>query len=447
MKRKIGIQLKRISRPLALLISIIFLFGGVFLINKVQKLLSQASLENAPHKIKIANITDSSFIVSWITETGTVGQVSWGENANSLENTQNDLRDTNKAKAGKYLNHFVLVGGLLSQTKYYFKIIADGKSYANQNKPFEVTSALRLPPLENDLAQGKILTSDNQPAVGAIVYLSLPNTNLQSALTDSGGHWVIPLSTARTTDLKNFSNYDRSAQVEEIFVQGEKETASATLTTSNDNPVPDMKLGQIYNFQEELVLPSSQSPAVVSSGFEQNFAISSPEENEKINTQTPEFFGVGPKGQKLEIIVESEQEISGKTDVNNQGEWRWTPPETLTPGEHKITVSFVDSNGFIKKVSRSFTVLAVGESNLPSFTATPSGEIITPTPTVTPSIAVKITPTVNPTQTPIPPTPTTSGRATVPSGNPPSSGTGLPTWLFLAGGVIATILGLSFLLL
>ncbi|MGB9637620.1 MAG: Ig-like domain-containing protein, partial [Microgenomates group bacterium] len=293
-------------------------------------------------------------------------------------------------------------------------------------------------------------------ANGAIVYLSIANAITQSALTDNDGNWMIPLATARTTDLKDFVNYDRNAQVEEIFVQGDLQTATATLTTNNDNPTPDITLGQTYNFLGQMpqttptLAPNKQTfeeslPQISSSsGFSeinnQDLTIIFPADKEQVNNPLPEFLGTGPKGQKLEIKIESAQVISSQVIPDSQGQWRYSPTIALAPGEHTITVSYTDSHGFLKKVSRSFVVLAAGSSQLPSFTATPSGQTTTPTqtPTLTPTLLPSITPSLIPTATP-----TLPYRTSLPSteSGTPTPGTILPTKLLFSAGFATLLFG------
>jgi len=408
-------------------------------------------LDTSPKQIRITNIGSSSFVVSWITEEKTTGTVLVGETKEPDE-IRRDVRDKEKGSDQIYINHYVLVDNLKPQTKYFFKIISNGKSYDNFGKLFEVTTPSLKVPKDNDIAQGKILTPSQSPASGAIVYLSLANTIVQSAITDEGGHWMIPLSTARTVDLSDFSNYDRSAQVEEIFVVGEKETASATLSTNMDNPTPDIILGQNFNFLNQLSL-ASPTPTFIQnstskfetsgsqiSGDSPELKIIFPSENEKVNSSLPEFLGTAPKNQKIEIIVESNEKIKDQAIADSDGNWQWTTKIPLSPGEHQITVSYADKDGFIKKTTRKFIVLAAGESDLPSFTATPSGKKATSTPTLIPTATptristptIKITPTEKPSEV----TPT-------PEKETPATGNLLPIKAFFAAGIITIFIGIA----
>jgi len=442
--KKETIKIKKIPVFAAIFLIITGLAGGVILIDKGQGYFLKASSESFPQQVKITNIDSSSFVVSWITDSQASGAILYGESS-SVDKTQKDIRDEEKEVLGNYKIHYVLLDNLKAGTKYFFKISSANKSYTQAGKPYEVTTAPEKALPASDIAQGKILTSQGTPGVGAIVYLSLSGAVTQAGLVEENGYWMILLSKTRTDDLQNYLNYDQSAQIEEIFVQAGGQTASAILAAGSDNPAPDIVLGQSYDFIKN---PNIPTPTVAIgsnvfptgtlnfAGFEsvgqnEEVIIVYPSEEENINNPIPEFFGTGPKEKLLNIVVESEEKILDETNVDKQGQWKWSPAKPLTPGNHQIKVSYVDKDGFIKTVSRGFIVLAAGTSDLPTYTATPSGEIISPSPT----------PTLSPTPTEKP------SRTTVPSGQVLKSGTDLPTWIFLGGGVMFVAIGLAFLLL
>lgn len=427
---------------IGLFILVLGIGTGVFLIGQVRQLQTKAAADTLPEQVTISNIADSSFVVSWITSQATNGTVTLGTDS-TLDEIKNDVRD--KSSLGqKFLTHYVFIENLSPETKYYFKIISGGKTYDNSGKIYSVVTAPTGTPLDNDIAQGKILSTNGKPSTGAIVLLSLANGITQSALTDKNGVWLIVLSKTRTTDLKKFLPYDRSVQIEEIMVRGENLTAAATLNTANDNPAPDITLGQNKNFLTEEPAPTAKPGAIKEVGgfnfespspaIDKSLTITSPTENEQINSLQPEFFGSGPKEQVLDIIIESSAKIEDQIAVDKNGGWVWSPSTPLTVGKHKITLSYSDENGLPKKITRNFVVLAA-DNDLPSFTATPSGE--------------KISPTANPTKT-LSPTPT---KKTQPSPTPlierevPVSGVALPTYVVLGAGVASFLIGLALIIL
>lgn len=458
--KKFSLRPKKIPTLLGVFIVFVSVLTGLFFINKARKLNSLASSETSPRLVKITNIDSASFVISWITDTQTTGSISYGE-SQSLGMTKNDIRNEGKAVSLNYKTHFVSVDDLKPSTRYLFKIISSGKAYGSAGNLFEVTTGPQKLTTDNDIAQGTIYKGNGGPAAGAIVYLSLANTLTQAAITDSSGRWVIPLSTARTLDRQNYANYDREAQIEEIFVQGENQTASATLSTGNDNPVPDIILGQNYDFLAQLPERPTATPTQtrvndnfnLSTGFSDinegaELTILFPTENENIHSQIPEFLGTGPKNKKIEILVESNEEMTGKAVIGTDGKWNWATITPLSPGEHQITVSYTDEKGFINKVVRKFTVLAADQSGLPSFTATGSGQTATATPKPSPTPTVKaVSPTMTPTPAPLSPTPTGVNLLPEPTTSPPASGTTLPTKIFIGVGGAAIIIGIILTLL
>lgn len=426
---------KTIPTYLGLLILIIGVFVGIFLIKNTQGFSLKATANTNPSQVKITNISDTSFTVSWITQGATTGFISFGETT-KLDQMAYDDRETSPNAKGSFFTHYVTLKNLKPATRYFFKIISGGKTFDNNGKPYEVTTGptINLPLPAADTAYGIILESNGNPANGVIVYLSLANTTPLSSLTKEDGTWMVPLSMARNLSLTSYASYDRELQVEEVFVQGGNlGTATAITTTKNDNPVPPLTLGQTYDFRQPLPETSlsdqktnfQQQPTPTSiissqrssfslepletptpSSSEQKFDILNPTEGEKISTQKPEFMGIAPPGEILEIKVESEV-VSGQTLVNQNGSWSWTPPVNLSPGEHKVTVTLKDESGVTQKVVRTFTVLAAGESQLPSFVSTPSATLTSSpvsSPTAEPTRIIG-----TPTPTPLPPS---SGRLT-----------------------------------
>lgn len=458
MKRK---PPKTIPTLLALILLAVTVFLGVFLIKRSQTFSLKANPQNTPREVKITNVSDTSFTVSWTTAASISGFLGFGE-TNQLGQSAEDDRDKGTGTKETYFSHYVTVQNLKASTKYYFKIYAGSLAFDNNGKPYEITTGptINLPLPAADTAFGVILEAGGNPAKGAIVYLGLANTTPLSSLVKNDGSWVIPLSMARNLSLTNYSSYDKEIQVEEIFVQGANlGTATAICTTKNDNPVPSLTLGQTYDFRQPTptgqafsggmgfqetdltlspaptagltktpsVQPTSKpgfnlepSASLPAEGSRLN--ILNPQEGETINTQRPEIIGTAPSEKILEISIESDLPLSGQILTDQTGDWKWNPPADLPAGEHTITVSFKDDNGLIQKVTRKFTVLAVGEDELPSFTATPSGEI-------SPTVSVEPTRTVG--------TPT-------PTPGQPSSGSLTATAFFLIMGIALIIIGYNY---
>ena len=427
---------KRIPTIIALLILILGIMSGVFLIKNTPKLFAGAKPEIVPREVKITNVTEDGFTISWITDSQTTGFIQYGTNNKDFPFTAEDDRDQLSGNQGSFFTHHVTVKGLTPSTNYFFRISSGGKLFDNNGQLYQVSTGptIQGSSRESDVAYGTIFKQDGSPAEGVIVYLTLANASPLSTITRSSGNWVIPLNLARSTDLSSWVIYDKEDSVEEIFVQGGPAgTATAISVAKNDSPLPPITLGGNFDFLQVLPSPTpTLSPTSSISGFSLGkFAtptpvlkIINPSQREEVNTFTPEIFGTGPGGERLTIVVESPQKIQGEVVVSPDGSWRWTPPKSLSPGEHTVTVSL--PNG--QRVSHSFVVLAAGEETTPSFTSSPSATLA-PTPTIT------ATPTL---------TPTPAMRSSLPSteGGVPRSGNLTPTFLFFTMGLGLIFLGI-----
>lgn len=442
-------KIRRIPTILGLLLILVGTSMGVIAIRQGSSWFLRAQPETIPKQVKITNITDTSFAVSWVTDGQATGFVKYGSD-NDLSFTASDDRDQTSGTTGKYFTHHITVKNLKPITSYSLKLGSGGKLFDNNGQPYRLTtaSAIQAPPPPSDVAYGTVIKADGSPASGAIIYLSLANTTPQSTLAKASGSWVIPLNIARSADLTNYTSYDKDASVEEIFVQaGTEGTATAVATTRYDSPLPSITLGQSYDFRKpaaevasEEATPSSKftiEELATPSATVEELTITNPTEKEAVNTTKPAILGTAPAGETLTITIESPTPQSGTVVVDTSGDWEWNPPQDLEPGEHTITVSYTDEEGIIRSISRIFTVLAAGTEGLPAFEATPSATA-TPTPSPSPS------PTPSPTATPITtPTATPTATPSVPSTEAavPEPGYLTPTFLLLIMGIGLILLG------
>ena len=134
----------------------------------------------------------------------------------------------------------------------------------------------------------------------------------------------------------------------------------------------------------------------------------------------PLIRGTALPNQKVKIKIESEV-IIDEVIADSNGLWSYRPPNSIPPGQHKITIETIDSFGVSKILTQNFTVFASGsqvaEAATPSATptstpipTTPPKTTIIPTSTPTPTVILSITipPTQIPIVTPAPPGNTSS---------------------------------------
>ncbi len=389
---------------LGLLILLVAIGVGIYWVKNKTGAPADSGQAFAPKQVRLTNVVDTGFTVSWTTDQAATGKVKLGEEINNLKDQVLDDRDQLSGETGSFEVHHVTGKNLKANTKYYFKIESGGKSFDNQGKPFEITTGPTLgSPPPADPVYGTVLTASKTPAEGVIVYVNLANAAPLSALVKSGGNWALSLSTARTTDLKSYLTYDAQATIVNLLVQGGKQgTAPAITTTANDNPVPDITLGQSHDFRA-LAQPSpspglsaggtaTSSGQTASSGFSLEPLIAQTEtatpsgevtlENpsvngEVINATQPAFIGSGPPGTVLAIEIHSTDTYTGTATVSESGEWEYIPPQGLSAGSHSITIAYLDSEGVEQTLTRNFVIAAAGETEVPAIIATPSGSTAT----------------------------------------------------------------------
>ena len=393
-----NILAKRIPSILGLAVLVAGLAGGAVLVQQRQQAPPRAAAGGEPIDLAIANISDQSFSVSWTTAEKVTGRVLLGTR------WINDVRDS-QAEMSESTTHFVTVDGLAAANGYEFRVESGGRQYDSQGKQFSVTTAASLVGSlpAADVAQGIVkagggtgAAAPSDGAAGAIVYAQLPGGQLLSALSAESGNWVIPLSTSRIADLSSWLSYDRTATVYTIRADGAAAgKATATVITGIDQPVPPIVLGQNYDFrqtaQEQQATSNKQQATSQPSRMPElnlrslfNFEDLGPvtpmdsgvtllnpgEDGEKISTTRPELFGEGPKNLEVNITVESPETVKGNAMVDSDGRWKFAMPTDLAFGSHTVTLQWIDAEGVIQILKRSFVVQAA--SGEPAFTASPS---------------------------------------------------------------------------
>lgn len=392
----------RIPTILGLLLLVTGVAVGVILVQQQQIFRLGASPEITPKNVRVTNITEGGFTVSWVTEAATVGFVLFGERG-ELSQTAQDDQDVEKQPIPRVTHHFTL-SGLAPTTSYSFKIGSGKQTFDSSGKPWEQTTGSRLPPRVADIISGTVATPTGTPVGGAIVYVTFATAQPLSVVTNQEGRWSLTISNARTSKLSSYAIYDKGT-VLSLFVQGGAgQVSSAQVTVANARPTPPMMLGQTHDFRKTApqqdttsprstiqLPPSSPSPIPTGgTGFSlepiespqatpsAKLSVTNPKEGEGVATTLPEFGGTGPAGVTLTITLESPT-ISAKVKVASDGTWKWSPAKPLSLGSHKLTVASGNQT-----LTRNFTVLAAG-SSLPALTATPSGKIATASPTPKPS--------------------------------------------------------------
>lgn len=411
-------MIKKFKLPtlLGIIILLAGTFAGVFFLNMTQVFRIGASPENSPKDVRISNLSDSSATISWITDSETEAFINYGTNENSLGTVEAE-----DSSGLKYKTHQITLSGLSANTQYFFKINSNGSDYDNNSLPWKFTTGPELGFEEFSIPiSGTVITATGNPVKRGMVYLNLQGY-LISTLSSDSGSYVLQLGDIRTQNLKAFQFIDEETVLKdpllEISVQtGDGNFGSAQINLLSAESIPPIVTGKSQDFRNSQVNSATDPGAVLnlpntsgndSSKFNvqvvgtqapsSTVILESLKDGEVISTEKPQFFGKGPSGQSIKISIHSDQELTGNINIPKNGSWSWSPPQNLAPGSHKITISWIDTSGITRSLTRNFIVQA---SEVPSFSASGSGEIATPKPTNAPTL--KPTATVTPEQTTTP---------------------------------------------
>lgn len=377
-----------------------------------------------PTKIKITNRSHDRFTISWITEVPTIGSIIYGKNT-KLDQLQIDDVDQLSGQQIARSVHHVTLANLDPETNYQFKIRSGEKNtiFDDSGKAFNASTGpvLSAQPAA-DLINGSVLLSDNKPAIDAIVYINLPGAIALSTQVKRDGTWLLNLAMARESSLTEYANYDPQIANYDIFVQGETKTSKILLTTANDSPVPNVVLGETYDFTQELAqatpmpsaTPESTNSAKLASQFpletekestdsaetpeinivDEGVNILSPlEQYEEMESNRPQFSGTGPAGTVLTISITGQENLSTSTTVNTLGAWTYTPPRVLSEGSYSLEINYVDDNDENQSIERNFIIGAASGTGgtTEADEASVSARIATPRPTIAPRRAMPST--------------------------------------------------------
>jgi hypothetical protein len=218
-------------------------------------------------QVRITNVNDTAFTVSWITDGDTTGYVGYGSTPSDLSQTAHDDRGASTTDD----THYVTIQSLGPATTYHFEVIsgeATGDGYT-------VTTGSTLGVSSPDTIFGQVFKADGlTPAAGTIVYLTISDGNgsgssgsaaPMAALVEGNGWWSANLGNVRLADLSGSFDYSASGDQLEVFAQGADDgTARQTVDTGDDTPALPMVLsGPASDATPRVFLPillSQQNP-------------------------------------------------------------------------------------------------------------------------------------------------------------------------------------------
>lgn len=236
-----------IKNNLPTILGILFLLAavaaGTLLVQYNQEYRTKASGDTSPKNVRISNITDSSFSVSWTTDKKTAGFIKYAEKNAIKKVKEDEIKEDSET-------HFVKIDQLKQETTYQFSIVSDSTEYDNGGGQWQTATALTTTkPPEPNIVSGVVKNEIGLPVENALVYVVFGNSTMLSTYTSGAGSWIINLSLLRDSNLLNLPNLT-GASVIEISVQaGSAGVATAQVPVNLAKPTPDITLGQFHDFK------------------------------------------------------------------------------------------------------------------------------------------------------------------------------------------------------
>lgn len=449
---------KRIPTLLGISIIIIGITITSFLVKSGVIFIGQAQPIEIPQELKITNISDASFTVSYSTQDHVIGSVNFGKDKN-LGSAAFDDRDQKVESVIPHKIHSITVKNLAPQTRYFFSITSGQKTFLNNDVPFEVSTAptLKTSPHPQILSlKGKAILQNGEKVTEAIVYATSQNGQAISTFVNEHGSYELSLGSMRTNDLSSYFTFGENTIINILI---ENDTLKSNLFVSAyQETIPTATLSYNYDFTiipepaasrsgEPIGFPSipvaEKSVLSASTGVPQ---IILPKKDQEFSDQQPQFSGTAIPNGTIKIIINSPRPIETQVTADAFGNWKYRPTTALPPGKHTITITTKDAFGLFRSITQSFVVHAQGTQvnqsatpsatptlalpKIPTRTPTPT-PIRTPTPSPTPTpviIALNLTPTPTPTTTLLTsPTPTPKLGGPISTPTPITSLTITPT--------------------
>lgn len=362
-----------------------------------------------PQGLRITNITDTSFTVTYTTDANVIGSLNVGKTS-SLGEVALDDRDQAQGVPTSHGVHSITVRDLSPKTPYFFSITSGATNYLNGTTPFTTTTApiMSAEPTTQAPLAGRLLFGEN--TTEALLYVTANNGQTLSTIVRSTGLYALPLNTMRTKDLTRTLPLDGIYL--QLLVRDNRDQSRISIASDKRNPVPTITLGQDYDFTMGTMPVASTSATFVTFPV---FALDTtvvatpeivvPKKDENFTDAQPVFQGKAVPNTTVDITIHSNDVINLTTKTDSSGNWSVRPSTPLAPGQHTITITTMDAYGIIKKIQQNFTVYAQGSQV--DQTATPSATAI-PIPTATPLPVATSTPvpiivptTIVPTKTPL----------------------------------------------
>ena len=241
----------KIPTVLGVFLLLMGIISGLLLINNNQLLSTEASTKAVPKDVRISNITDSSFTVSWATDNQTDGRLLWGKGKSINKQTQ--------ISSPKGFTHWVTVNDLTPLTTYIFKI-ENNNIHDNNGIPWQVTTGTKLDNISSFTISGKVVTANGLEVNNALVYTTVSGSSLLSTTTNQKGNFSLDISKARNSSLDSFQGVDDNSMLEIFVTAGPFGISSVVSNSTSSQPLPVIVLGKNYSYKKTETYETAETP-------------------------------------------------------------------------------------------------------------------------------------------------------------------------------------------
>ncbi len=249
---------KRIPTLLSILLIGISIVITSLLVKSNTVFVSRADVTQTPQNVKITNIADSGFTISFITEAESIALVNFGTDEN-LGQTSLDDKDQEEGIRPLKVHNFTL-HNLKPDTRYFFTITSGQNTFLNNNIPYETTTAPtpQITQAPQTPIKGKIVLPDGSKPKEALVYVNIDKAQEISSLVKTDGTYLLPLNSLLLKDLSYPVTLDANDVIKMIITNGALKS-NVWVWASQINPVPVITLSQDYDFTLKPIQASSKS--------------------------------------------------------------------------------------------------------------------------------------------------------------------------------------------
>src|SRR3989344_1433063 len=229
------------DRKIPTLIGLLIIIAGTaittFLVKRETLFQIVAGPEQEPENIKITNISDSLFTLTYTTDAKVIGTLNYSKDPTLLDTVSLDDRDQISQSAIKYSAHSITVKDLEPNTLYYFSITSGDKKYLNNASPFKVETGEIIdkdPSLQVPMS-GKIVMPNGNPASDGLVYVKVSGAQELSTLINIDGTFTLPLNNLRNSTFDDLFTIDANTIIN-IEIYSENLFSSVSVSPEEINP-------------------------------------------------------------------------------------------------------------------------------------------------------------------------------------------------------------------